>query len=190
MTSSAPPNPSPVPVPTPIPTANGTASSPKDQPPPPQQQGGGQEEAAASDGGGAEAGVAAGVAAEAMEVDGGSGAGDAEVGGSVGGGGGGGRGAGAGGGAQQALPATVFRIRLKQSPASLRHKMRVPELCRNFRCAWLSIPALPSPFPLFMPKSSVCFELSSFWDQCWMSIMLRFWRRVHGIVESPTSESL
>jgi hypothetical protein len=177
MTSSAPPNPSPVPVPvpvpTPIPTANGTASPPKEQPPPPpqqqQQQGGGQEEAAAADGGGAEAaeaGVAAGVAPEAMEVDGGSGAGDAEVGGSVGGGGGGG--AGAGGGAQQASPATVFRIRLKQSPASLRHKMRVPELCRNFRCAWLSIPALPSPFPLFMPKSSVCFELSSFWDQCWM----------------------
>jgi hypothetical protein len=46
---------------------------------------------------------------------------------------GGGIGAGAGGGAQQASPATVFWIRLKQSPASLRHKMRVPELCRNFR---------------------------------------------------------
>lgn len=30
-------------------------------------------------------------------------------------------------------PATVFRIRLKQPPSSLRHKMRVPELCRNFR---------------------------------------------------------
>ncbi|ONM05394.1 Mediator of RNA polymerase II transcription subunit 16 [Zea mays] len=138
MTSSASPNPSPVPVPTPITTANGTTSSPKDQPPPPpplpqqqQQQGGGQEEAEAADGGGAEAaeaGVLAGVAAEAMEVDGGSGAGDAEAGGSVGGG----VGAGAGGGAQQASPATVFRIRLKQSPASLRHKMRVPELCRNF----------------------------------------------------------
>ncbi|ONM05395.1 Mediator of RNA polymerase II transcription subunit 16 [Zea mays] len=143
MTSSASPNPSPVPVPTPITTANGTTSSPKDQPPPPpplpqqqQQQGGGQEEAEAADGGGAEAaeaGVLAGVAAEAMEVDGGSGAGDAEAGGSVGGG----VGAGAGGGAQQASPATVFRIRLKQSPASLRHKMRVPELCRNFSAvAW------------------------------------------------------
>ncbi|RRT77634.1 hypothetical protein B296_00025643, partial [Ensete ventricosum] len=29
-------------------------------------------------------------------------------------------------------PATVFRIRLKQPPSSLRHKMSVPELCRNF----------------------------------------------------------
>jgi hypothetical protein len=54
---------------------------------------------------------------------------DAEAGGLVGGG----IGAGAGGGAQQASPATVFWIRLKQSPASLRHKMCVPELCRNFR---------------------------------------------------------
>nr|CAB3499249.1 unnamed protein product [Digitaria exilis] len=147
MTSSAPTNPSPpvpvpVPVPTPPPTANGAASSPKDQPPPPppppppqQQQAGGQEEsAAAADGGGgaeaAEAGVVAGAAGEAMEVDGGPGAGDAEAGGTAGGGGGGG--GGTGGGAQQASPATVFRIRLKQSPASLRHKMRVPELCRNF----------------------------------------------------------
>nr|CAB3494293.1 unnamed protein product [Digitaria exilis] len=142
MTSSAPTNPSPpvpvpVPVSTPPPTANGAASSPKDQPPPQpqqQQQAGGQEEsaAAAADGGGgaeaAEAGVVAGAAGEAMEVDGGPGAGDAEAGGAAGGGGGGGT----GGGAQQASPATVFRIRLKQSPASLRHKMRVPELCRNF----------------------------------------------------------
>ncbi|CAL4934187.1 unnamed protein product [Urochloa decumbens] len=137
MTSSAPPNPSPVPVPvpvpTPTPTANGTASEPKNQLPPPplpqQQQAGGQEELAAADGGGAEVAeagvVAAGVAGEAMEVDGGPGAGDAEAGGT------------AGGGAQQASPATVFRIRLKQSPASLRHKMRVPELCRNFSAvAW------------------------------------------------------
>ncbi|XP_062205312.1 mediator of RNA polymerase II transcription subunit 16-like isoform X2 [Phragmites australis] len=134
MTSSAPPNPSHVPVPTPNPTSNGTApaASPKDQqtpPPPPQQQQqqqGGQEEAAAAaaDGGGAEAaeaGAVAGVAGEAMEVDGSAGAGDAE----------------AGGGAQQPSPVTVFRIRLKQPPASLRHKMRVPELCRNFSAvAW------------------------------------------------------
>jgi len=140
MTSSAPPNPSPVPVPvpvpTPTPTANGSASSPKDQPPPPQHQAGGQEELAPVDGGcaeAAEAGVVAGVAGEAMEVDGGPGSGDTEAGGVVGGGGGGG----VGGGGQQASPATVFRIRLKQSPASLRHKMRVPELCRNFSAvAW------------------------------------------------------
>lgn len=34
-------------------------------------------------------------------------------------------------------PATVFRIRLKQSPENLRHKMSVPELCRNFSAvAW------------------------------------------------------
>ncbi|WOL10141.1 mediator of RNA polymerase II transcription subunit 16-like isoform X1 [Canna indica] len=34
-------------------------------------------------------------------------------------------------------PATVFRIRLKQPPSSLRHKMSVPELCRNFSAvAW------------------------------------------------------
>jgi hypothetical protein len=76
-----------------------------------------------------EAGVLAGVVIEAMEVDGGSGVGDAEAGNSIRGG----VGVGAGGGAQQASPVTVFRIRLKQSPASLRHKMRVPELCRNFR---------------------------------------------------------
>ncbi|PKA60149.1 Mediator of RNA polymerase II transcription subunit 16 [Apostasia shenzhenica] len=30
-------------------------------------------------------------------------------------------------------PATVFRIRLKQPPSNTRYKMRVPELCRNFR---------------------------------------------------------
>ncbi|XP_020578622.1 mediator of RNA polymerase II transcription subunit 16 isoform X2 [Phalaenopsis equestris] len=37
----------------------------------------------------------------------------------------------------QSSPATVFRIRLKQPPANLRHKMRVPELCRNFSAvAW------------------------------------------------------
>ncbi|GJM91117.1 hypothetical protein PR202_ga07461 [Eleusine coracana subsp. coracana] len=142
MTSSAPPNPSPapVPVPTPTPAASGAApaaSPPKDQQ---QQQQGGQEGAGAGDaaevvdGGGAEsaeAGVAA--AGDAMEVDGGVVAGDAEAGGGAGGGGG----AGAGGGAQQPSPATVFRIRLKQPPASLRHKMRVPELCRNFSAvAW------------------------------------------------------
>lgn len=33
----------------------------------------------------------------------------------------------------RASPATVFRIRLKQPPSGLQHKMRVPELCRNFR---------------------------------------------------------
>ncbi|KAJ6802489.1 putative mediator of RNA polymerase II transcription subunit 16 [Iris pallida] len=34
-------------------------------------------------------------------------------------------------------PATVFRIRLKQPPSDLRHKMSVPELCRNFSAvAW------------------------------------------------------
>ncbi|XP_074560985.1 mediator of RNA polymerase II transcription subunit 16-like [Curcuma longa] len=33
--------------------------------------------------------------------------------------------------------ATVFRIRLKQPPSSLRHKMNVPDLCRNFSAvAW------------------------------------------------------
>lgn len=37
------------------------------------------------------------------------------------------------GGGPHTSPATVFRIRLKQPPSSLRHKMRVPELCRNFR---------------------------------------------------------
>lgn len=36
-------------------------------------------------------------------------------------------------------PATVFRIRLKQPPSNLRHKMSVPELCRNFRSVTLSI---------------------------------------------------
>jgi hypothetical protein len=81
----------------------------------------------------AEAGVTA--AGDAMEVNGGvGGAGDAEMGGAAGGGGGG-----AAGGGPQPSPATVFRIRLKQPPASLRHKMRVPELCRNFRWAWVEL---------------------------------------------------
>ncbi|KAJ4784237.1 Mediator of RNA polymerase II transcription subunit 16 [Rhynchospora pubera] len=41
------------------------------------------------------------------------------------------------GGGPRTSPATVFRIRLKQPPSSLRHKMRVPELCRNFSAvAW------------------------------------------------------
>lgn len=39
-------------------------------------------------------------------------------------------------GGSRTSPATVFRIRLKQPPSSLRHKMRVPELCRNFRCTF------------------------------------------------------
>lgn len=39
-------------------------------------------------------------------------------------------------GGPRTSPATVFRIRLKQPPSSLRHKMRVPELCRNFRCTF------------------------------------------------------
>lgn len=30
-------------------------------------------------------------------------------------------------------PATVFKIRLRQHRSNLRHKMSVPELCRNFR---------------------------------------------------------
>lgn len=86
------------------------------------------------DGGGVEeVGVGGG---EAMEVDGGAGGGGGGIGDVEGGGGGGGAGGGGGGGGggQQASPATVFRIRLKQPPSSLRHKMRVPELCRNFRC--------------------------------------------------------
>ena len=35
-------------------------------------------------------------------------------------------------------PATVFQILLKQSPSNIRHKMIVPELCRNFRCSVFS----------------------------------------------------
>jgi hypothetical protein len=80
-----------------------------------------------ADGGGSEAAEAA-VTGEAMEVDGGVGGGgaaDAEGGGAAGG---------------TSSPAIVFRIRLKQPPASLRHKMRVPELCRNFRSAPLESP--------------------------------------------------
>jgi hypothetical protein len=70
---------------------------------------------------------------DAMEVDGGiEGVGGAEMGGVARGGG---RGATRGG--PQPSPVTVFWIRLKQPPSSLRHKMRVPELCRNFR--WSSV---------------------------------------------------
>lgn len=46
-----------------------------------------------------------------------------------------GGGGGGGGDGPPSSPATVFRIRLKQPPASLRYKMSVPELCRNFRFA-------------------------------------------------------
>ncbi|KAK1291105.1 Mediator of RNA polymerase II transcription subunit 16 [Acorus calamus] len=40
---------------------------------------------------------------------------------------------------QATSPATVFQILLKQPPSNLRHKMSVPELCRNFSAvAWCS----------------------------------------------------
>jgi hypothetical protein len=81
------------------------------------------------------------VAGEAMEVDGGvGGTGAAD-----------GEGGGAGGGVPHGTssPAIVFRIRLKQPPESLRHKMRVPELCRNFRCARLT---RPRPLRRVRPK--------------------------------------
>ncbi|XP_052169671.1 mediator of RNA polymerase II transcription subunit 16 [Oryza glaberrima] len=146
MTSSSAPNPSPlVPTPTPSPpTANAAAAAagavPVSSPPPPpkdQQQEGQGGGGGVGDGGGVEeVGVGGG---EAMEVDGGAGGGGGGVGDVEGGGGGGGAGGGGGGGGggQQASPATVFRIRLKQPPSSLRHKMRVPELCRNFSAvAW------------------------------------------------------
>ncbi|XP_072963661.1 mediator of RNA polymerase II transcription subunit 16 isoform X1 [Typha angustifolia] len=126
MTNS---NPNPTPSPSPLP--------PKDHTP----------DSAAADaggsggggGGGREIRVSASEAADAVgEVEGGGGVekraeeGDQPM--DVGGGGGGG---GGGDGGPQRSPATVFRIRLKQPPASLRHKMRVPELCRNFSAvAW------------------------------------------------------
>ncbi|KAM0906821.1 hypothetical protein ACQ4PT_016526 [Festuca glaucescens] len=149
MTSSSPaPNPNPVPTPPPNPTANATPASailasspPKEQQQLPQSQdgvvaggggggGGGGAGVDGGGGGGSEPAEAA-VAGEAMEVDGvvgGGGVADVE----------GGGGGGVAGGAQvTSSPAIVFRIRLKQPPASLRHKMRVPELCRNFSAvAW------------------------------------------------------
>uniref|UniRef100_A0A0E0M9B0 Mediator of RNA polymerase II transcription subunit 16 n=1 Tax=Oryza punctata TaxID=4537 RepID=A0A0E0M9B0_ORYPU len=144
MTSSSAPNPSPLvptptPTPTPSPPATATAAGavPVSSPPPPppkdqQQEGGGGVGDGGGGGGGVEeVGVGGG---EAMEVDGGGGGGGV---GDVEGGGGGGGAGGGGGGGQQPSPATVFRIRLKQPPSSLRHKMRVPELCRNFSAvAW------------------------------------------------------
>lgn len=52
-------------------------------------------------------------------------------------------------------PATVFRIRLKQPPSNLRHKMSVPELCRNFRSASFNLRTIFfSPLqetPFFLP---------------------------------------
>jgi hypothetical protein len=130
MTSSSPaPNPNPVPTPPPNPTPNATpaipaSSPPKDQQQLPQTQDG---VVAGLDGGGGSEPAEVPVAGEAMEVDGGvGGTGAAD-----------GEGGGAGGGVPHGTssPAIVFRIRLKQPPESLRHKMRVPELCRNFRFA-------------------------------------------------------
>ncbi|XP_038979663.1 mediator of RNA polymerase II transcription subunit 16 isoform X2 [Phoenix dactylifera] len=55
-------------------------------------------------------------------------------------------------------PATVFRIRLKQSPSSLRHKMNVPELCRNFSavawCGKLNVIACASETCARIPSSN------------------------------------
>ncbi|KAG0447071.1 hypothetical protein HPP92_028517 [Vanilla planifolia] len=55
-------------------------------------------------------------------------------------------------------PATVFRIRLKQPPSNLRHKMRVPELCRNFSAvAWcdkLNVVACASETCARIPSSN------------------------------------
>ncbi|XP_020093804.1 mediator of RNA polymerase II transcription subunit 16 isoform X1 [Ananas comosus] len=119
MTNST-PIPTPAPSPSPLP--------PKDHTP----------EAAAADaegggGGGREGRVPERAAAEAVgEVDRGAEKRDEEGDHPMDGGGGGG-----GDGGPKPSPATVFRIRLKQPPASLRHKMSVPELCRNFSAvAW------------------------------------------------------
>ncbi|XBJ16743.1 hypothetical protein VPH35_008305 [Triticum aestivum] len=145
MTSSSPaPNPNPVPTPPPNPAPNATpatgnavaASSPPHKDQQQQSQDGVVAGGGAGVDGGAGAGgeaVEAGVAGDAMEVDGGAGGGGGGAGDVEGGGG-----SGAAGGAQLASsPATVFRIRLKQPPASLKYKMRVPELCRNFSAvAW------------------------------------------------------
>lgn len=46
-------------------------------------------------------------------------------------------------------PATVFRIRLKQPPSNIRHKMSVPELCRNFRFSIFQ--QIPSMFHVYCP---------------------------------------
>ncbi|URE39109.1 hypothetical protein MUK42_17850, partial [Musa troglodytarum] len=64
-----------------------------------------------------------------------------------------------GGDAPPPAPATVFRIRLKQPPSSLRHKMSVPELCRNFSavawCAKLNAIAC---------ASETCARIPRFWN--------------------------
>uniref|UniRef100_A0A1D1ZCV0 Putative mediator of RNA polymerase II transcription subunit 16 n=1 Tax=Anthurium amnicola TaxID=1678845 RepID=A0A1D1ZCV0_9ARAE len=56
-------------------------------------------------------------------------------------------------------PATVFRIRLKQPPSSLRHKMSVPELCRNFSavawCGSLNVIACASETCARIPSSNI-----------------------------------
>lgn len=59
--------------------------------------------------------------------------------------------------APAAAPATVFRIRLKQPPSNLRHKMSVPELCRNFSavawCGKLNVIACASETCARIPSS-------------------------------------
>lgn len=61
-----------------------------------------------------------------------------------------------------ASPATVFRIRLKQPPSNLRHKMRVPELCRNFRLVSSSSLLLPVVSRIRKPWSSVAVRVYCF----------------------------
>ncbi|CAA6655675.1 unnamed protein product [Spirodela intermedia] len=55
-------------------------------------------------------------------------------------------------------PATVFRIRLKQPPSNIRHKMSVPELCRNFSavawCGSLNVIACASETCARIPSSN------------------------------------
>ncbi|XP_077241731.1 mediator of RNA polymerase II transcription subunit 16-like isoform X2 [Tasmannia lanceolata] len=61
-------------------------------------------------------------------------------------------------------PATVFRIRLKQPQSNLRHKMSVPELCRNFSavtwCGRLNAIACASETCARIPSSN---ENPPFW---------------------------
>ncbi|KAF3774355.1 Mediator of RNA polymerase II transcription subunit 16 [Nymphaea thermarum] len=77
-------------------------------------------------------------------------------------------------------PATVFCIRLKQPEENLRHKMSVPELCRNFSAvAWCG------KLNLIACAAETCARLPSY------NVKPPFWIPIHVVnPERPTESAI
>ncbi|CAN6487226.1 unnamed protein product [Victoria cruziana] len=77
-------------------------------------------------------------------------------------------------------PATVFCIRLKQPQENLRHKMSVPELCRNFSAvAWCG------KLNLIACAAETCARLPSY------NVKPPFWIPIHVVnPERPTESAI